>query len=166
MMKKYLPAHILSIQKQQIDGSLLYRAKLISKESAGLIQEDLNQLDYDAGFLEDHLDRPQASLHSLIEDIRLSDVVEIWELFGITNSHKHYVILLNDGGHLCTCLSIINRGLLCAHFFQVMIVSRNAKFNIGLIAKRWYLEDVQDQDIRQKLQETVGVVTQFQQDNS
>ncbi|CAG8707144.1 17154_t:CDS:2, partial [Dentiscutata erythropus] len=29
-----------------------------------------------------------------------------------------------------------------------------------------YLEDVQDQDIRQKLQETVGVVTQFQQDNS
>ena len=110
---------------------------------------------------------PQTSLFSLLEEIQLSDVIEIWELYGLTKSYKHYVVLLSDGGHLCTCLAIINRGLVCSHFFHVMMNSKVAKFNIGLIAKRWYLESIQDQCIQANLQdETVGIVTQFQQDNS
>ncbi|CAG8689799.1 16511_t:CDS:2, partial [Dentiscutata erythropus] len=96
LIKKYLPFHILSVQKQQIEGSLLYHATLISKESASLTKEDLNQLDCDDDFLEDQLDRPQTSLCSLLIDIQLSDIVEVWELFGITKSYKHYVSLLND----------------------------------------------------------------------
>ncbi|CAG8634777.1 10535_t:CDS:2, partial [Dentiscutata heterogama] len=76
LIKKYLPSHILSVQKQQIEGSLLYRATLISKESASLIEKDLNQLDYDDSFLEDQLDRPQTSLYSLLVDIQPSDIVE------------------------------------------------------------------------------------------
>ncbi|RIB20350.1 hypothetical protein C2G38_1964056, partial [Gigaspora rosea] len=60
---------------------------------------------------------------------------------------KHYIILLIDGGHLCTCLFIIHRGLVCAHFFHVIINSNVAKFNIGLIAKQWYKESIHDQEI-------------------
>ncbi|CAG8674465.1 13998_t:CDS:2, partial [Dentiscutata heterogama] len=67
VMKKYLLAHIQSIQKQQINRALLYHAKIIPKESINLIQEDSDQLDCDYGFLEDHLDRPQLSLHFLLD---------------------------------------------------------------------------------------------------
>ncbi|CAG8775959.1 9858_t:CDS:2, partial [Cetraspora pellucida] len=38
------------------------------------------QLDYDNGFLENQLDRPQNSIIALIKDIDLSDIIEIWEL--------------------------------------------------------------------------------------
>ncbi|CAG8699930.1 6793_t:CDS:2 [Dentiscutata erythropus] len=86
-------------------------------------------MDCDDGFFEDQLDRPQTSLCSLLVDIQLSDIVEVWELFGITKSYKHYI----------------------------MMTSKNAKFNIGLIAKKWYLEDIQDQDGQLKLQETIEV---------
>ncbi|CAG8530558.1 24276_t:CDS:2 [Dentiscutata erythropus] len=44
LIKKYLPSYILSVQKQQIEGSLLYRATLISKESAKDIQDQDDQL--------------------------------------------------------------------------------------------------------------------------
>ncbi|GBC20424.2 protein FAR1-RELATED SEQUENCE 5-like [Rhizophagus irregularis DAOM 181602=DAOM 197198] len=166
LMKKYLTPHILSVQQQQILGSLLYHAKIISKESIDTIKDD-DQCNYNEGFLEDHLDRPQTSLFSLFEEIELSDIIEIWELYGLTKSYKHYIILLIDGGHLCTCLAIINCGLVCSHYFQVMMNSKVAKFNIGLIARRWYIEDIQDQYIQANLQdETVGIVTQFQQDDN
>ncbi|PKY60795.1 hypothetical protein RhiirA4_431379 [Rhizophagus irregularis] len=70
---------------------------------------DDDQCNYNEGFIEDQLDRPQTTLFSLLEEIQLIDVIEIWELYGLTKSYKHYVILLADGGHLCTCLAIINR---------------------------------------------------------
>ncbi|CAB4443692.1 unnamed protein product [Rhizophagus irregularis] len=102
LMKKYLTPHILSVQQQQILGSLLYRAKIISKESIDTIKDD-DQCNYNEGFFEDHLDRPQTSLFSLLEEIEL----------------------------------------------------------------RWYIEDIQDQYIQANLQdETVGIVTQFQQDDN
>lgn len=109
---------------------------------------------------------PQTTLFSLLEEVQLSDVVEIWELYGITKSYRHYIILLADGGHLCTCLAIINRGLVCAHFFQVMMNSKVAKFNIGLIATRWYIENMQDQYIQTIQDKSIGVTTQFQQNNN
>ncbi|CAB4493479.1 unnamed protein product [Rhizophagus irregularis] len=167
LMKKYLTPHILSVQQQQILGSLLYCTKIISKESINTIKDD-DQCNYNEGFLEDHLNRPQTSLFSLLEEIELSDIIEIWELYSLTKkTYKHYIILLIDGGHLCTCLAIINRGLVCLHYFQVMMNSKVAKFNIGLIARRWYIEDIQDQYIQANLQdETVGIVTQFQQDDN
>ncbi|UZO09960.1 uncharacterized protein OCT59_030169 [Rhizophagus irregularis] len=96
LMKKYLTPHILSVQQQQILGSLLYRAKIISKESIDTIKDD-DQCNYNEGFLEDHLDRPQTSLFFLLEEIELSDIIEIWELYGLTKSYKHYIILLIDG---------------------------------------------------------------------
>lgn len=77
------------------------------------------------------------------------------------------MILLIDGDHLCTYLPIINHRLVCLHFFHVMMNSKVAKFNIGLIARRWYLENIQDQNTHNDLQnETAEVVTQFQQDNN
>ncbi|CAG8807193.1 16105_t:CDS:2, partial [Cetraspora pellucida] len=48
------------------------------------LQENL-QLDYDNGFLENQLDRPQNSIIALIKDIDLSDIIEIWELICLSS---------------------------------------------------------------------------------
>ncbi|CAG8732636.1 20788_t:CDS:2, partial [Gigaspora rosea] len=79
MLKLYVTPHILAVQEQQIAGSLLYRALLRLKEDILELQEN-QQLDYDNGFLEDHLDRPQTSIITLIKDIEPNDIIEIWEL--------------------------------------------------------------------------------------
>ena len=59
-----------------------------------------------------------------------------------SNSTPHFVILLHDRSHICTCLMILNRGLICRHFFQVMIRSQQAKFSIFLIKRRWFKLEV------------------------
>ncbi|CAG8718886.1 5888_t:CDS:2, partial [Funneliformis caledonium] len=142
--------------------SLLYCAKIVLKEAI-----DITKYNYSDGFLKDQLDRPQTSIFFLLERIQLSDIIEIWELTGLTKSYKHYVILLIDSGHLCTCLAIINRGLVCSHFFYVMMNSKVVKFNTHLIAKRWYLKDIQDRDDQNNLQyECMEIEIQFQQDSN
>ncbi|CAI2170949.1 7172_t:CDS:2 [Funneliformis geosporum] len=63
------------------------------------IIKDTNQYDNDDEFLEDQMDKPQTSQTSLffiLEEVQLSGIVEIWKLFGLTKSYKHYVILLID----------------------------------------------------------------------
>ncbi|CAB4425154.1 unnamed protein product [Rhizophagus irregularis] len=65
-----------AVQQQQILGSLLYRAKTISKDSIKAIKND-NQYDYNEGFFKDQFDMPQTKLFSLLEGIQLSDIIEI-----------------------------------------------------------------------------------------
>ena len=50
------------------------------------------------------------------------------------------MILLDEGTHLCTCLLLINKGLVCRHFFRVGPYSRYATFHISIIPNRWYLD--------------------------
>ena len=61
------------------------------------------------------------------------------------------MILLNEGTHICTCLLLINKGLICRHFFRVGIYSQNATFHISIIPSRWYLDtNIQPDDLLQK----------------
>jgi hypothetical protein len=88
-------------------------------------------------------------LKSLIGKVNRTNIVEIWRVTYLThkpNSTPHFVILLHDGSHICTCLMIFNRGLVCRHFFQVMIYSKQAKFSISLIKKWWFKLKVTNND--------------------
>jgi hypothetical protein len=68
-------------------------------------------------------------------------VLEMWHVRATgTSGVGHYVMLLNDGTHLCTCLLLMNKGLICRHFFRVATYSQSAAFHITLISSRWYLE--------------------------
>ncbi|CAG8762224.1 20691_t:CDS:2, partial [Gigaspora margarita] len=60
------------------------------------IDQENQQLDYDNGFLENHLDRPPTSIIALIKDIEPNDIIEIWKLIYLSNNYKYYVILLSD----------------------------------------------------------------------
>lgn len=81
--------------------------------------------------------------------VNRENILEIWRvsLFDQhTHSYPHYVIILADNTHLCTCLYIISNGFYCRHFFSVFKISRNTKFDIKLISKRWYADLMQVSD--------------------
>ncbi|RIB06157.1 hypothetical protein C2G38_2047015 [Gigaspora rosea] len=69
----------------------------------------------------------------------------MWGVRCVTsNETQHFVILLNDGTHLCSCFDHCNRGIVCRHFFQVMLCTQTAAFHIKLIRARWYSETSSD----------------------
>ena len=76
-------------------------------------------------------------------------ILEVWNVRATgTQGIGHYVILLNEGTHLCTCLLLINKGLVCRHFFRVGTYSRLATFHICMIPNRWYINpDVEPKDL-------------------
>jgi len=52
------------------------------------------------------------------------------------------VVLLGDGTHLCTCLETITKGIICRHFWRVMLYSNSAKFHVSIIPIRWYKDSI------------------------
>lgn len=58
----------------------------------------------------------------------------------IDKESQHFIVLYSNIGHLCTCLTLINRGLVFCHFFALMLSSPNAKFHIALISQCWYTD--------------------------
>ncbi|CAB4435557.1 unnamed protein product [Rhizophagus irregularis] len=95
---------------------------------------------------ESSIDVKECNLESLLEDIDESSILELWQVkYAVLGSKScNFIAILKDGSHLCTCLYIISRRLVCRHFFRVLRASNNAKFNIVLIANRWYKDDISD----------------------
>src|SRR5689334_22348952 len=54
------------------------------------------------------------------------------------NHGLHNILFLQDGSHICTCLMLINKGIICRHFIKILTKSTSAFFNISLIPSRWY----------------------------
>ena len=71
-------------------------------------------------------------------------IIEVWNVRATgTRGIGHYIILLEEGTHLCTCLLLLNKGLVCRHFFRVGTYSRYATFHISIIPTRWYMDTTQ-----------------------
>jgi hypothetical protein len=77
-------------------------------------------------------------LAQLITNLDPTKIHELWYISSINKKSKHFIVLYDNTIHLCTCLTLINHGLVCRHFFATMLVSSIAKFHIGLIPWRWY----------------------------
>ena len=75
-----------------------------------------------------------------MDGIESSSIVETWRIrrIGGLSRKSNIVILLADGTHLCTCMESIAKGIICRHFWRVMLYSNMAKFHIGIIPIRWY----------------------------
>jgi hypothetical protein len=89
-------------------------------------------------FSEDMFDACVIELAQLITDLDPTKIHELWHISSINKKSKHFIVLYDNTIHLCTCLTLINHGLVCRHFFATMLVSSIAKFHIGLIPQRWY----------------------------
>ncbi|CAG8499715.1 10935_t:CDS:2 [Gigaspora rosea] len=116
-IKKYLTLESVSVQNIQISQSILYRASLyeIPRDLASLP----NAHEYTEGYLEDEYDALQASLENIINMVNHEDIIEFWIVFlfdQYNHNYPHYVVLLTDNTHLCTCLYIISNGTAASEF--------------------------------------------------
>lgn len=99
----------------------------------------------------------------MIEFVGSHNIREIWAVnVGNSLDIKHYVLLLQNRGYLCSCLSIIQCGIVCRHYFQVMLVTKAAFFHIQFIPSRWYDDN---KKTKNATQEPFLVADKFIQEN-
>ena len=81
------------------------------------------------------VDEPQTTLQSLLDGIVHARVIETWRVrrIGGISHQENLVILLDDGTHLCTCTETITKGIICRHFWRVMLYTNLTKFHISII---------------------------------
>jgi len=85
-------------------------------------------------YLEDVSDARQVTAACMISNINKDQISSMWAV-NVENKlvEKHFIILLINGSHYCSCLSLINRGIICRHYFQIMLRSPAARFHLRLI---------------------------------
>ncbi|CAG8621774.1 12632_t:CDS:2 [Funneliformis mosseae] len=137
-LKEFLTDEVFHFQKAQIDVCFEYYSKIIPFEQYGDC-DNIDEFDTSA-CIEDSIDKSQVALKSLINHVNITNILEIWEVkhMATNTSSTNYVALCHDYSHICTCLLLISEGLVCRHFFQVMLRIQTAKFAITLIKNRWY----------------------------
>ena len=81
---------------------------------------EIDNEEISIGIREQEQDTRQILFRSLIKTIPPEAIKEVWHVRATgTKGIGHYVILLDEGTHLCTCLLLINKGLMCHHFLRV-----------------------------------------------
>ncbi|CAB5391400.1 unnamed protein product [Rhizophagus irregularis] len=132
--QRFLTPAILKLQRNEINQSFYYAANPINEQDIVVI----NEVSYD----DECAESPRATIEQLIEVSGRDNVKEIWAVrVGNSLIAKHYVILLKNDAHMCSCLMVIQKGVVCRHYFQVMLNTCEARFYIRLIPSRWYQKD-------------------------
>jgi hypothetical protein len=104
--------------------------------------DDERQFDgeEEINFAEDDYESSITNLLSLVTYFNHESIREVWRVTTIEQNKEHFVIICDNANHLCTCMLLVSKGLVCRHFFSVMTNSDEAMFHIGLIPDRWYNE--------------------------
>ncbi|PKC67096.1 hypothetical protein RhiirA1_393982 [Rhizophagus irregularis] len=138
ILKEFLTPNILIIAKKLISESILYEAIQIS------LNLNLDTLDFEYTPQDDAIENKYDYKKALLKDLMKNipnffniKVRRVQPSIGAQPWLTQYVILLQDGSHICTCLMLINKGIICCHFIRILIKSA-AFFNISLIPSRWY----------------------------
>src|ERR1044071_1970951 len=123
----FLTPLVLSWQRFQISQSFTYEGYL---ESLAFIPPvNNNEAAINNNFIEDVVDEPQTTLNSLLNNIEPSSIIETWRVrrIGGISQKSNMVVLLTDGTHLCTCMETVTKGIICRHFWRVMLYSSSAR---------------------------------------
>lgn len=134
-INKYLTPNLAAEQQKQIVESTVYRAQIISLNNTEFNNQDI---ECNNDFIENIYDTSQSYLSALISENEYSTIQEIWKITCLTSTKSiHHVILFKDGRYSCTCLLLISSGIVCRHFFSILIESNFARFHIMLLPIRW-----------------------------
>ena len=83
------------------------------------------------GFLEDLPDERRACIKSIFHYVNQEEIKEIWGIsVQNTQKFKHFILLMNNSAHLYSCLSAVTRGVVCRHYFSLMMHIPSAMFHI------------------------------------
>ncbi|CAB5394861.1 unnamed protein product [Rhizophagus irregularis] len=156
ILQHYLTPTMLKMHRDEMNQSLYYVAMLVERNCEVMEEELLTKNSDEAS----EIDLPQATLKQIISYVGLNNVKEIWAVsVGNSSKIKHYILLLQNWGYIYSCLSIVQSGIICRHYFQVMLTTKEAVFHIRFIPTRWYNED------RNAVQELFITADKFLQDN-
>ncbi|CAB4376737.1 unnamed protein product [Rhizophagus irregularis] len=121
ILNHFLTPLVLSCQRFQISQSLTYEGQLVLSFDNNVLESDT----VDNYFIEDVVDEPQIILQSFLNGINSINIIETWRIrrVGGLSKCKNLVILLHNGSHLCTCMESVTKGIICQHFWCVMLYS-------------------------------------------
>ena len=79
----------------------------------------------------------------MLDSVSGESIKEIWRItpYMFTNSYQH-IIIFKDGTHLCTCLLLVSHGIICRHYFKLMVENSNALFHVLLMPTKWFQDDI------------------------
>ena len=89
----------------------------------------------------------------MIDEVGEERILELWKITDsrpVNKKHIHFVVVIDLVSYLCLCMSNISRGIICHYYFQVMIISAIASFQIQMIPSRWYIDDQKSMDFATK----------------
>lgn len=94
-------------------------------------------------------------------------IKEVWKVipYMIPTSYQHIIILV-DGTHLCTCLLLVSHGIICRHYFKLMIENPNALFHTMLMPTRWLQDNAWDNIDSISKEPFIGVSSKQTQNDS
>ncbi|CAG8439383.1 6924_t:CDS:2, partial [Scutellospora calospora] len=140
ILKEHLTEEMLSRQRHEITQSLYYYTVIEDEELPN------------KKHTEESYDTQQIHLTSLLEDLPPNDIVKVYKIQQYHCVHVNYVIILVDYSHLCTCMLLVNSGLVCRHFWHIFAIDSKVFFHITLIPRRWYSnEKMQDLNLDEQL---------------
>ncbi|CAG8844116.1 13212_t:CDS:2, partial [Gigaspora margarita] len=102
------------------------------------------QISQSFTYEEDVLNEPQATLQSLLSSTEFKKIIKTWRIHCIDglSSKENLVALFANGTHICACMKTITKGIICQHFWRVMLYSHFARFHISIIPSRWYKDNI------------------------
>jgi hypothetical protein len=131
------------IQVEQMRESFIYQGELIDIDNIKDIQDHFSEVN--EVYIEELYEEKQILLKSLLEKIPFNNLQQLWKINRINSTSDQYLALISDDSHLCTCMSIVNKGIICRHFWYVFRYSKFAKFDVKLIPSRWYKDEMLNQ---------------------
>ncbi|CAB4490959.1 unnamed protein product [Rhizophagus irregularis] len=114
------------------------------------IAEEHLDVDEMNGFIEDSYDAKQIRLKSMIAEVGEENVQEVWKITDMrpeNKKHMYFVVVIDPISYLCLCMSNITRGIVCRHYFRIMMTSAVAGFQIQMVPSRWYTNNQKDKDV-------------------
>ncbi|CAB4481111.1 unnamed protein product [Rhizophagus irregularis] len=97
--------------------------------------------------VEDYYDYRQTYLKSLLNSVSKELIKEVWKIVSyIFLTLYQHIVILNDETHLCTCLLLVFHGIVCHHYFKLMIENSAALFHLMLIPMKWLQDDYWNYD--------------------
>ena len=74
------------------------------------IEKELNNIKQDD-------DDEQSKKLNFPEYLNNTGIHKVWYVTTIEQNKEHFVVICDNASHLCTCMWLVMRGLVCHHFF-------------------------------------------------
>ncbi|CAB4438300.1 unnamed protein product [Rhizophagus irregularis] len=136
-LKLFVTPQIQKVHYSEMEMAFNYDARVL--DQSYIKNETSQDWSFADGFIENQEIR-QITFHQLLSTCNQSSIKNLWGVNHLTSSGIHHlVILLKNGIYKCSCMSLVTRGIVCRHYFSIMLRTSQAQFHIGFINSRWFI---------------------------